>query len=344
MGWKFQKSKSGFGISNLEILCVPIFRQNRQLWHFGLKFAQKWILGSKFQKTKSGFEISILEIPCAPIFRQNLQLWIFRPKIAQNWILGSEFQKSLSGFGINIFNIPWVPIFSQNGQLLIFWSKFGGNCPITWIILVQIFLRVLQRAGWRLKWTGWRWMELGGGWNKLGGDGWSWVEVGARFSNTQIDFQNSLRKKKKLRGATYWLLEIKIRHCTQTTSVDTILWLFRVITNNSTNPIFYYGNVIILLTTLEAAFLRCSEEKMSWKYSANLQENTHAEVRNHFSVSVFCKFTAHFEGYFRTNFFKNPFGGLLLQRIDMFVSLVYLHVLRLKTSKLEIHNGNMHNI
>ena len=68
-----------------------------------------------------------------------------------------------------------------------------GNCPIRWNILVQILLRVLQRAGWRLKWTrwgvdgaewwlkwaGWRWMELGG-------DGWSWVEVGARFSNTHF--------------------------------------------------------------------------------------------------------------------------------------------------------------
>ena len=27
-------------------------------------------------------------------------------------------------------------------------------------------------------------MELGGGGNKLGGGGWSWVAVGARFSNT----------------------------------------------------------------------------------------------------------------------------------------------------------------
>ena len=52
-----------------------------------------------------------------------------------------------------------------------------GNCPITCNILVQILLRVLQRAGWRLKWAGWRWVELGGG-------GWSWVEVGAWFSNT----------------------------------------------------------------------------------------------------------------------------------------------------------------
>ena len=41
-----------------------------------------------------------------------------------------------------------------------------------------MLLRVLQRAGWRLKWAGWRWVELSGGWNKLGEGGWSWVEVG----------------------------------------------------------------------------------------------------------------------------------------------------------------------
>ena len=41
LGLKFQKSKSGFGISILEILCVPIFRQNGEIWIFELKFAQK---------------------------------------------------------------------------------------------------------------------------------------------------------------------------------------------------------------------------------------------------------------------------------------------------------------
>ena len=102
LGQKFQKSKSGFGISILEILGAPIFRQNEQLWIFGPKFAQKWILGSIFNKSKSGFGISILEILWAPIFRQSRQLWIFGPKFSQKWILGSEFQKSKAGFGIRI--------------------------------------------------------------------------------------------------------------------------------------------------------------------------------------------------------------------------------------------------
>ena len=64
-------------------------------------------------------------------------------------------------------------------------------------------LRMLQRAGWRLKCAGWRWMELGESWNELdggrwswvelGGGGWSWVEVGVRFNNTRKNHSSSKR-------------------------------------------------------------------------------------------------------------------------------------------------------
>ena len=102
LGFEIQKTNVGIRINIFEIPCLPISRQNRQLWVFGPKFVQKWILGQKFQKSKSGFGISILEILGAPIFRQNKQLWIFGPKFAQKWILGSKYQKSKSGFGISI--------------------------------------------------------------------------------------------------------------------------------------------------------------------------------------------------------------------------------------------------
>ena len=36
---------------------------------------------------------------------------------------------------------------------------------------------------------------------------------------------------------------------------------------------------IILLQITEAAVNRCSLEKVFWKYAANLQQNSHAEVR-----------------------------------------------------------------
>ena len=83
LGFEIQKTNVGIRISIFEISCVPIFRQNKQLWLFGPKFAQKKILGSKLQKSKSGFGISILKILCFPIFRQNGQLLIFPPKFGE---------------------------------------------------------------------------------------------------------------------------------------------------------------------------------------------------------------------------------------------------------------------
>ena len=92
LGSKCQKSKSRFETRILGTLRVPIFRHKGQLWIFGFKFAQKWILRSNFLKSKTGFGINILEILCAPIFRQKRQFWIFGSKFAQKWILGRNFK------------------------------------------------------------------------------------------------------------------------------------------------------------------------------------------------------------------------------------------------------------
>ena len=83
LGFEIQKTNVGIRISIFEIPCVPIFRQNGQLWVFGPKFAQKWILGSEFQKSKSGFGINTSKILCVPIFSQNWQLLSFRPKFGE---------------------------------------------------------------------------------------------------------------------------------------------------------------------------------------------------------------------------------------------------------------------
>ena len=68
---------------------------------------------------------------------------------------------------ISTSKISCLAIFRQNGQLWIFRLNLG-KLPITSEILILMTLR-----------------GLGGDWNKLGGGGWSWVEVGAGFSNTQ---------------------------------------------------------------------------------------------------------------------------------------------------------------
>ena len=120
--------------------------------------------------------------------RTTLNFWAqIRPK----WNLRSEFHKSKSGFEINTSNIPCVPIFSQNGKLLIFWSKFGEIAQL--------------RAIFWFKYCWGCYRELAGGWNELGGGGWSWVgvemswvEVGARFSNTLL---------KNIKNAFYFILK-----------------------------------------------------------------------------------------------------------------------------------------
>ena len=81
-GLEFQKSASGFRISNLEILCEPFLKEREQLSIFGPKFAHNWIFGSKFQKSKSIFGFSILEILGAAIFRQKGQFWTLGLKFA----------------------------------------------------------------------------------------------------------------------------------------------------------------------------------------------------------------------------------------------------------------------
>ena len=45
LGLEIQKNNVGIRISILEIRCIPIFRQNRQILLFRPKFAQKLMLG-----------------------------------------------------------------------------------------------------------------------------------------------------------------------------------------------------------------------------------------------------------------------------------------------------------
>ena len=122
--------------------------------------------------TQIGIKINILEIPIYVCqFSENMGNFVFlSPNLSENefWF---AILKSKPRFAINTSNIPCEPILSQNGQLKVFRPTFVGNCPVTCDILVRI-LCILQR-------TGWRWIELGGG-------RWSWVEMGAEFSNAMI--------------------------------------------------------------------------------------------------------------------------------------------------------------
>ena len=79
-----------------------------------------------------------------------------------------------------------MPIFSQNGQLLIFWPKFGEIAQLRKYFGSNIVEGVAES-----------WAEAEMSWVEVGGAGWSWMEVGARFSNTQILIIIFIEKQRK---------------------------------------------------------------------------------------------------------------------------------------------------
>ena len=134
------------------------FQLKRTTLTFLAQICPKRKLGFEIQKTDVEIRVSMLEIPCLPIFRQNEHLWLFGLKFAQKCVLGQNF-KNLSLDSESASLRYCVRQFSDKTDN--FWAKIWGNCPITCNILVEILLRVLQRARLRC------------------------MEVCARFSNTQ---------------------------------------------------------------------------------------------------------------------------------------------------------------
>ena len=127
--------------------------------------------GQNLKSLKSGFGISVLEIIFAPIFRQNRQ---------DNFeYLGSNLPK-IGFWGRNFRNLslnlestpPMYHVCQFSFKMVNFWF-FGLNLG-----------KMLNYVQFRFKCCWGCYRVLGGGWNELGGAGWSWVELGARFSNT----------------------------------------------------------------------------------------------------------------------------------------------------------------
>ena len=58
-----------------------------------------------------------------------------------------------------------------------------------------------------------------------------------------------------------------------------LFWPTCQLRNQSRNNITFKSINKMFLQYSEAATQRCFKEKVFWKYAANLQENTHAEVR-----------------------------------------------------------------
>ena len=100
---------------------------------------------------------------------------------------------------------------------------------------------VEAEISWVVDGAGW-WMELSGGWNELGGGGWSWVEVGARFSNTWKS--NNAFKVKNDNGPIsvficYCSTPRWIRHKSYHVLSNKHIWSILFVSNESKKSIWY---------------------------------------------------------------------------------------------------------
>ena len=154
-----QKTNAGIRINFQKIPCVPILRQNGQLWPFWPIFAQKWILELEFQKTDVEIRISILEIPCVSISEKTDNFDFLSPNLPKNWFWGWNFKN------LSLYSKSAPPTYLES-QCSVKMDKFefsGQN------------LRKLPNY---MSYFGWGCCRgLRGGWNDLGAGRSSWVEV-----------------------------------------------------------------------------------------------------------------------------------------------------------------------
>ena len=129
LGFKIQKTNVGIRMSILEIPYVPIFRQNRYLWLFGPKFAQKWILGSEFQKSKSAYSKSaFLRYYVHQLSDKTNNFEFFGPNLPQNGFWVRNF-KNLSLYSESTPPIYHVCQFSVKMNNFWFFGLNFGKLP-----------------------------------------------------------------------------------------------------------------------------------------------------------------------------------------------------------------------
>ena len=160
LGFEIQKTNVGIRISIFEI-CVPIFRQNEQLWPFGPKNFKNLSLDSEsaslryyvyqFTDIRDNFEFLGPNLPKNGFLDRNfknlsldsesgsLRYYVYQfsdkmdkfkflcSNLPKNGFWGWNFKNLKSRFGIRILEILGTPIFRQNRQFWIFGPKFAQN-------------------------------------------------------------------------------------------------------------------------------------------------------------------------------------------------------------------------
>ena len=150
------------------------FEAKRTTLSFLTQICPEMAFWSEILKTNIEIRIDILEIPCVPIFRQNEQVWFFWPKFAQKWISGRNF-KNLSLHSKSVPPIYHVCQFSVKMDSLRFFDLNLGKLPN--------YVRYFGSNN--VEGVAESWVETEMSWLGVDGAGWTWVEVGKRFTNTQ---------------------------------------------------------------------------------------------------------------------------------------------------------------
>ena len=141
LGLEIQKTNVGVRISILDTPFVPIFRQNKQLWPFGLNLHKNGSLDRNLKNLSMDSESP------PPSYH-----------VCQFWVKMGNFEF----FGLNLGKLPnYVRYFSSN---------IDEGVAESWVEAKMSYVEV-DGAGWRLEWARWRWMELDGA-------GWMWMELG----------------------------------------------------------------------------------------------------------------------------------------------------------------------
>ena len=124
VGLETEKIDVGIRISILAILCVSIFRQNRQLWLFLAQIRSKTDSRLEIQKTNVNKNHHPGDTMNAN-FQAKPTTLTFLTQIFTKIDLMLETHNINVGVRMIIFEILCVPIFRQNEQLWYFWPKIA---------------------------------------------------------------------------------------------------------------------------------------------------------------------------------------------------------------------------
>ena len=172
---EFRKSNSGFEISSSKIPCLSILRQKGQSNFFLIQICPKINFGVEILEIYVQNRNQLLQDARCAICQAKWTTLTFLTQICSKMDFGPEFQKSKSGFGIIMFKLPFKLICRQNKQLWIFQPKFGEFAQSRAIF-----------GSYNVEVVGEGWVEVKISWMELVEDGWSWLEVDGRYSNTHL--------------------------------------------------------------------------------------------------------------------------------------------------------------